>query len=120
RAAEALRPHSGLRLARAHLVGEVARQARTGQAEGGGEGAGGAVRIELLHGNAELVAAVDPLRGESLVQLPHADVLELDAGPLEQLWDRVHGTDAHLIGLAVGYGKAAEDQLGLDAERLGA
>src|SRR5215831_16746357 len=118
--ADAHRHHSVLRLATEHLVGDGADHARARHAEGVADGDRAAVRIELLHGNAELVAAVDHLRGESLVQLPHADVLELDAGPLEQLWDRVHGTDAHLVGLAPGHGEAAEDQLGLDAERLGA
>src|SRR5262252_2907658 len=118
--ADAHRHHSVLRLATEHLVGDGADHARARHAEGVADGDRAAVRIELLHGNAELVAAVDHLRGESLVQLPHADVLELDAGPLEQLWDRVHGTDSHLVGLAPGHGEPAEDQLGLDTERLGA
>src|SRR5215831_663480 len=118
--ADAHRYHAVLRLAAEHLVGDGADHARAGHAEGVADGDRAAVRIELFHGNAELVAAVDHLRGEGLVQLPHADVLELDAGPLEQLRDRVHGTDAHLVGLAPGHGEAAEDQLRLDPERLGA
>src|SRR5215470_1390149 len=118
--ADAHRHHPVLRLAAKHLVGNGADHARAGHAEGVADRDRPAVGIELLHGDAEPVAAVDHLRGEGLVELPHADVLELDAGPLEQLWDRVHGTDAHLVGLAPGHGEAAEDQLGLDAERLGA
>src|SRR5262249_13286611 len=116
--ADAHRHDAVLRLAAEHLIGDGADHARAGHPERMADGDRAAVRIELVHGDAELVAAVDHLRGEGLVQLPHADVLELDAGPLEQLRNRVHGPDAHLVGLAAGYGEAAEDQLGLDSERL--
>jgi len=42
-----------------------------------------AVDVEQLVGNAQLVAAVDYLHGEGLVQLPQADVVHLQAVALE-------------------------------------
>src|SRR5207237_10306011 len=58
------------------------------------------------------------LRGERLVQLPHVDVVDLHAVALEELGDRVHGSDAHLVRLAAGDREAAEDELRANAERL--
>ena len=68
----------------------------------------------------EAVAAVDDLRGERLVQLPHVDVVDLQAVTLQQLGHREHRADAHLVRLAAGDGEAAEDELRPDAEGLGA
>src|SRR5207248_5538862 len=70
---------------------------------------GAAVDVELLHGNAELVAAVDHLDGEGLVQLPEIDLLHAHAGAFEQARHREHGPDAHLVGLAGRDREAAED-----------
>src|SRR5215468_6329756 len=112
--ADAHRHHAVLRLAAEHLVGNGADHARAGHAEGVADGDRAAVGIELVHGDAELVLAVEHLRGEGLVQLPHADVFYLAAGALEQPRDRVQGTEEQLEGRADGYSEATEDQLGLD------
>ena len=61
----------------------------------------------------ELVAAVEDLHGERLVELPQADVVDLQAVALQQLRDREHRADAHLVRLAAGDRDAA-----VDAERL--
>ena len=52
--------------------------------------------------DAELVAAVDDLRRERLVQLDDVDVVDLEAGALEELRHREDRADAHLVGLAAG------------------
>ncbi len=51
-------------------------------AVGMADGDGAAVDVEPVVGNAELVAAVDHLHREGLVQFPQADVLHLQAGAL--------------------------------------
>ena len=73
-----------------------------------------AVHVEPVVGNAELVAAVDHLHREGLVQLPQVDVGR-PSGParLSSLRHREDRADAHLVGLAAGDREAAED-----AERL--
>ena len=72
-----------------------------------------AVDVQLLVGDAELVAAIKHLHGEGLVQLPQVDVVHLEPEALQQLGDRIDRTDAHLVGLAAGH-----DQSLVDAERL--
>src|SRR5688572_10117293 len=91
------------------LVGDGADHARAGHAERVADRDRAAVRIQLLHRDAELVAAVDDLGREGLVQLPHVDVVHLEPGALEQLRHRVHRADAHLVRLAPRNGEAAED-----------
>src|SRR3954470_7220790 len=63
--------------------------------------------IQLVVGDAELVATVDRLARERLVELPEVDLVHLDPGLLEQLGDREHRTDAHLLGAAAGDRHAA-------------
>ena len=53
------------------------------------------------------------LHGEGLVQLPKADVVDLEAMRLEQLRHGEDRADAHLVGIAAGDRDAA-----IDAERL--
>src|SRR5690606_40864700 len=74
---------------------------------------GAAVDVEPFPGNAELVAAVDDLHGERLVEFPDADVLDLEAGLLEQLRHSKYGADAHLVGLATD-----DLETAVNAERL--
>ena len=83
------------------------------------DGDGAAVDVEPVVGDAELVAAVDHLHREGLVQLPQADVVDLEAGALEQPRHREHRADAHLVGLAAGDREAAEDAERLEAALLG-
>src|SRR5262249_38955793 len=81
-APDAHRDDAVARLAPLHLVGDGAHHARAGHAERVPDGDRAAVRVELVHGNAELVAAVDDLRREGLVELPHVDVVHLEPGAL--------------------------------------
>src|SRR5262245_3181717 len=81
-------------------------------AEGVTDGDGPAVDVEVLHRNAQLVAAVHRLAGESFVELPEADVVHLEPLPLEQERYRKHWTDPHFVGLAARHGQAP-----IDAER---
>ncbi len=74
-----------------------------------------AVDIEPIVGNAQLVAAVDDLHRERLVQLPQADVVDLHAGAREQLRHGEDRSDAHFVGLAAGDGEAAEYAQRLEA-----
>ena len=71
------------------------------------------VDIEPVRRNAETIAAVEGLDGEGLVELPQPDVIDVEAGSLEQPRDREDGADAHLVGLASDHHQVAED-----AERL--
>lgn len=77
-----------------------------------------AVHVQSVGWNAELVTAVENLNRERLIQLPQVDVLKLETGQPEQLRDRKHWTDAHLIRLAAGNRKAAEDTERLQAFTL--
>jgi hypothetical protein len=55
------------------------------------------------------LSAVDHLHSECLVQLPDADVLDLEAVLVEQLRDGEYRADPHLVGLAAGHREAAID-----------
>src|SRR5487761_2064638 len=55
-------------------------QPRTAHTIGVPHSDGAAVDIEAVIGKAQLIAAVNHLHGESLVQLPQAYIFELDAG----------------------------------------
>src|SRR5882724_10467217 len=67
-----------------------------------------AIDIELVHRNAEAVAAIEHLAGERLVQFPQIDIVHFHAGALQQLRYREYRTDAHLVRLAARDRKAAE------------
>src|SRR4030095_1494533 len=62
----------------------------TGHAVRMSDGDRAAVRVQLIHRDAEPVAAVHDLRGEGLVQLDDVDVVDGEAGALEQLRHREH------------------------------
>src|SRR5437667_2427066 len=108
-AADAHRHHDVSRPAAFTLDERVADQAAAGHAVRMADRNCAAIDVEPAVGNAEAVATVDHLHSERFVQLPEADVVEPHAGPLEEFWDREHRTDAHLVGLATGDRKAAED-----------
>ena len=74
-----------------------------------------AVDIEAVVGNAELVAAIENLHRERLVQLPQSDVVHRDPRALQKLGHRDRGSDAHLVGLASGHREAAENAQRLQA-----
>src|SRR5262245_34381991 len=87
----------------------VAGHACAAHAVGVADGDGAAVDVELVLGDAELVAAVDDLHREGLVELPQADVVDSDPGALQQPRHSVDRTDAHLVGLAARHLEATED-----------
>src|SRR5262245_13617308 len=102
-----------LGLAAAAFDQDMPGAARAGHAEGMADRDRAAVDVELLLGNAELVAAVEDLHGEGLVQLPEIDVVHLEPEALQELGDGIDRADAHLVGLA-----ARHDEALVDAERF--
>ena len=65
-----------------------------------------AVDVENVVRDAELVLAVEHLHREGLVELPQADVAHLEPEAIEQLRNREHRPDAHLVRLSAGDGHA--------------
>src|SRR5215471_874033 len=76
-AADAHCDHHILDTAALALDQRVTNQARPGHAVGMANGNGTAVDVETLHGNPQLIAAVDSLHGECLVEFPEPDVVHL-------------------------------------------
>src|SRR3546814_6301726 len=58
-----------------------------------------AVNVEQFVGDAQLVAAIEHLHRERLVQLPQPDIVHLEAEASEQFGNPEHRTDPHLVGL---------------------
>src|SRR5882762_9453690 len=56
----------------------VAGEPRAAHAIGMADGDGAAVDVEALHRDAESIAAIDDLDGEGLVELPEADIVDLE------------------------------------------
>src|SRR6266852_164098 len=83
-ATDAHRHNRVFRLAPAALDQGVARQTGSGHAIGMTNRDRTAVHIELFRINAELVAAIDHLNGECLVQLPKIDIVDLETVALEK------------------------------------
>src|SRR4029079_1922820 len=67
-----------------------------------------AVDVEALVRYAQLVAAIDHLDGECLVELPQADFVDIHPRPREELRYGKDRTDAHFVGFAAGDGETAE------------
>src|SRR5262249_22212933 len=76
-AADAHRHHAVARLAPEQLVGDGANHARARHAERMADRDRAAVDVELRGIDAQAIAAVDHLRGEGLVELPHVDLAAL-------------------------------------------
>src|SRR6266481_3632932 len=89
-----------LGLATTSLLQDVAGEPRAGHAEGMTDRDRAAVDIVLLGIDAELVARIQTLAGEGLVQFPEVDIVDLEAMALQQLRHREHRADAHFVGLA--------------------
>ena len=117
-AADAHGDHHVLGAAALAFLQDVAGQARAGHAEGVADGDGAAVDVVLLRVDAQLVAAVEALAGEGLVQLPKVDVVDLQAVAFQEARDGEHRADAHLVGLAAGDRPALEDAHGRQAAAL--
>src|SRR5258708_27216982 len=84
-----------LGLAPTSLLQDVAGEPRAGHAEGMADGDRTAVDIVLLGIDAELVARIEALAGEGLVELPNVDIVDLQAMTLQQFWHGVDRADAH-------------------------
>ena len=97
----------------------MAGTACAGHAEGVADGDGAAIDIVLLWINAELVAAIEALRGKGFVQFPKVDVLNAQAMTRQKLWHGKDWTNAHLVGLTTGNRKAPEQTQGLKAALFG-
>src|SRR3954464_2024168 len=85
-AADAHRDDAPLRLAPAAFLQDVAGETRAGHAERMADRDRTAVNIVLLGIDAELVARIEALAGEGLVELPEIDVVDLQAMALQQFW----------------------------------
>src|SRR5437899_11793129 len=83
-AADAHGHHAPLGLAPAAFLEDVAGQTRAGHAEGMTDRDRAAVDVVFFGIDAELVARIEALAGERLVQLPEIDVVDLEAMPLQQ------------------------------------
>src|SRR6266851_7458031 len=97
----------------------VAGEARGAHPVGMAYRDGAAVDVEPLHRDAEAVAAIDGLDGKGLVELPEANIVDLEAVPLQQLRHGEDRTDAHLVGLAAGDHHTAIDPERRQAALLG-
>src|SRR5437588_10367871 len=89
-----------LGLAPAPLLQDVAGEPRPGHAEGMTDRDRAAVDVVLLGIDAELVARIQTLAGESFVQFPDVDVVDLQPMALQQFRNGVDRADAHLVRLA--------------------
>src|SRR5579871_2436934 len=87
----------------------MADEPRAAHAVGMADGDRAAIDIELVIVDAELVARIEDLHRESLVELPQADIVDLEAMRLEQLRHREDGADAHLVRVAASHRYAAID-----------
>src|SRR5215212_408590 len=100
-------------LAASALDQSVTGQARAGHAIGMADRNRSAIDVELFWIDAELVAAIDHLHRECLIQLPKADIVDRQSMPLQKPGHSMDRTYSHLVGFAACGDKAAED-----AERL--
>src|SRR5689334_4054928 len=89
-AADAHRHHAPLGLAARAFLQQMAGETGAGHAEGMADRDRAAVDVVLGGIDTELVAAIQALAGEGLIELPQVDVVDLEAGALEQLRNREH------------------------------
>src|SRR5579864_4113286 len=98
-AADAHRHHAPFGLAAAAFLQNVPGQACAGHAEGMADRDRTAIDVVFGGIDAELVAAIQALARERLVQLPDVDVVDLQAMALQQFRHGEHRADAHLVRL---------------------
>ncbi len=87
----------------------VADQAGAGGAVGVADSDGAAVDVQAVHRDAEFALAVENLNGEGFVEFPQADVVDGQAGALEQFGNGEDRADAHFVGLTTGNRETTED-----------
>ena len=83
------------------------------------DGDGTAIDVVLLGVDAKLVAAVEALAGESFVQLPQVDVIDLEARALQKARHGEDRADAHFFRFAAGNRETAEGAERLQAALFG-
>src|SRR3954453_12881941 len=81
-----------------HLRQQSSQLAGTSSTERVTDSNGTTVGVNLSLVDAELANTVESLRSESLVDLPDANLGNLDINRLQELGDGDGGTDTHLIG----------------------
>ena len=85
---------------------QIADHTAAGHTERMSKGDGAALRVELFHGDAELLDAVGGLRGERLVNLENVDVVHGEAAVLEGSRDGECGSNTHDLRWHTGGGEA--------------
>src|SRR6185437_14735658 len=118
-AADAHGDDAPLGLAAMTFLEDVAGEPRAGHAEGMADCERAAIDIVLGRIDAELVARIEALARESLVQLPDIDVVDLQALALQQLRHGVDRADSHLVRLAARGGPGHETSHRIEAALLG-
>jgi hypothetical protein len=98
---------------------ERADLAGAGGAEGVADGDGAAVGVDLGGVEAELTDAVEALAGEGLVELDGVDLVDGEAGLVQELADGGDGADAHDVGGDARDDPGLEGAEGVEAERVG-
>ena len=86
----------------------MAREARAGHAVRMPDGDRSTGDVVFLRVDAELVTAIEHLRGKGLVQLPDIDLVNRKAVLAEKFGNGEDRTDPHLFGIAAGHGDAAK------------
>src|SRR5690625_1903220 len=80
------------------LVEGLGEQERTGATEGMAEGDGPTVGVDAIHGDLELLGPRQDDRGERLVDLVDRDVVDPEAGALEEATGGIDRAGEHEIG----------------------
>ena len=75
------------------------------------DGDGSAVHVELLHRDAQTVAAVNYLHGESFIEFPEINVFSFQTLAPQQPGYSKNWSDTHFIRFAAGDLEAAENQM---------
>src|SRR5580765_2489320 len=94
-AADTQRSEAAPCLTPSHLVQQRDDDARTRAADGVPERDGSAVYVDTRGVDRQIAKDREDLRRKGFVQLDEVKILELQSGPLKELSNRRHGTDAH-------------------------
>src|SRR5439155_9443880 len=97
------------RLAPTALNQSVAGQPRSSHAVGMPDCDRAAIDVELFRVDPELVAAIDHLHREGLVQFPEINIVDLESVSLEQAGNGMDRADTHFVRFTTRRNEAAED-----------
>ena len=87
----------------------MADQPRAGHAERMADRDRAAIDVVRVGIDAEVIAAIEALAGERLIEFPQADIRDRQPGAVEQLGDREDRANAHFVRAAARRLKAAID-----------